>query len=89
MIALVCLEVKTYDLAPSNRAIVEASRAHATCVTFRQLGHALYKMLRRKRSCRFEELVRQSSRADASYSVKELVIGIGNKDLRDPEGGKV
>eukprot|EP00435_Cladocopium_sp_Y103_P059716 s268_g21.t1 len=42
--------VKTYDLAPSNRAIVE-------------------------------ELVRQSSRTDAGYSVKELVIGIGNKEL--------
>ncbi|CAJ1385277.1 unnamed protein product [Effrenium voratum] len=43
--------VKTYDLAPSNRAIVE-------------------------------ELVRQSSRPDqGGYSVKELVVGIGNKEL--------
>ena len=30
----------------------------------------------------FQELVRQSSRTDAGYSVKELVIGIGNKDLQ-------
>ncbi|CAK9076934.1 unnamed protein product [Durusdinium trenchii] len=42
--------VKTYDLAPSNRALVE-------------------------------ELVRQSSQVGGRYSVKELVIGIGNKEL--------